>query len=104
MANRSGVFNEADFNPIGEKLANNFMQNRNQTTSDSRFEYDRLSLAHVQSEKSSRSTSALSNTASPGSDRGDRDLWAGGENLSTNKLSLMLSDMQVINYSYEHFR
>ncbi len=104
MANRFGVNSEADFNPIGEKLANSFMQNRNQATSDSRFEYERFSHSNIHSEKSSRSSSALSNAASPGSDRGDRDQWAGGENLSTNKLSLMLSDMQVSSHRFGEFQ
>lgn len=66
---RSG---DVDFNPIGENLAMNFLQTRNPD----------------------RRASSDSNVAS---NKPERDVWAdGGEHLSTNKLSLMLSDMQVI--------
>ena len=85
---------EADFNPIGENLANNFLHTRNHTSADySRHEIDSIQCNGMHSKLSGRGMS----TSNP-SDRGDRDLWAsGGQHLSTNKLSLMLSDMQVYN-------
>jgi hypothetical protein len=62
---------EADFNPIGHSLANQFIQNRNR---------------HFDANVGDQDDSALDQT----------DVWAtGGEHLSTNKLSLMLNDMQV---------
>lgn len=94
-ASKTGA-NEADFNPIGQNLANKFMQSRNQTNVDSRYDMEKLSTVNQSYDRSSRRSSG----GSTPSDRNEKDLWAaGGEHLSTNKLSLMLSDMQVGNYS-----
>lgn len=83
---------DVDFNPLGENLANNFLQARSQNSFDPRHDADRVGNGKLIQEKGDPS-----NRNSPFlNDRGERDVWAaGGEHLSTNKLSLMLSDMQV---------
>ena len=78
-----------EFNPIGESLAHNFLQNRNQY-SESKNEYNNQNTNNLTFDRVGKNNSLSLH------DRGDRDLWAnGGEHLSTNKLSMMLSDMQV---------
>lgn len=83
----------ADFNPIGHNLATSFLQSRNHPHI---LDSDRPAV---------RSSSELldkingGNGGSPNSvhssHRSEPDAWSGGEYLSTNKLSSMLSDMQV---------
>ena len=92
MSSRRYGGREAD--PIGNHLADQFIQNRNQqrVSSDNgvRGEYD--------GEEEVKKSTFESQTQAP------KDMWAGGgDHLSTNKLSLMLNDMQVIIH-FKHFK
>jgi aspartokinase len=85
------ISSDADFNPLGANLANNFLQTRNHTF-DNKYEVDKGTGSKQAQEKSFASSSTVNHS----SERSERDVWAaGGEYLSTNKLSMMLSDMQV---------
>lgn len=79
---------DADFNPIGQNLANSFLQSRHHAS-----EYERPAVRSSSEllEKLNGSPSSVHS-----SHRNELDVWSGGEYLSTNKLSSMLSDMQVL--------